>query len=196
MVMQIAAQTTIANDAASDSLDRLEESIQVLRAKEGDAGAFTWLMARHERPVLYYIRRLIAQPEDALDVHQDVWLAVFRGLPGLRKPGAFRGWLYRLAHDRAARFIKEEIRDAKSKESIESVAEAAPGLAEEDPERVHRALGALSPSQREVLTLHYLRDLSLEEIAVACDAPLGTVKSRLHYARLALRRHLERNEDE
>jgi RNA polymerase sigma-70 factor, ECF subfamily len=194
--MQIAVQIRTANSVGSDSSDRLEESIHVLRARQGEAEAFNWLMARHERPLLYYIRRLIPRPDDALDVHQEVWLAVFRGLPALRKPQAFRGWLYRLAHDRAVQFIKQEIRESKSKESLDTVSDEASDLRDEDPEILHRALVALSPPHREVLTLHYLRDLSLEEIAVACDAALGTVKSRLHYARVALRRHLERRPNE
>jgi len=194
--MPIEGQTSIASEMDAAALDRLEESVQVLRAKAGDAQAFTWLMTRHERTLLYYLRRFIAQPETALDVHQEVWLAVFRGLPGLRIAEAFRGWLYRLAHDKAVRFIQEETRDSQGRESLETVGEEAPGPEEADPEMVHRALGWLSPPQREVLTLHYLRDLSLEEVAVACNVPVGTVKSRLHYARLALRRHLERKHDE
>jgi RNA polymerase sigma-70 factor, ECF subfamily len=178
------------------SVDRLEESFQVLRAKAGDTLAFTWLMTRHERPLLYYLRRFVGRPEDALDVHQEVWLAVYHGLPALRTPQAFRGWLYRLAHDKAVRFVQTEVREARNCEALEVPAEEGPEPPEEDPERVHRALGLLSPPQREVLTLYYLRDLTLEELAVACDLAVGTVKSRLHYARLALRRHLERNQHE
>jgi hypothetical protein len=52
------------------SLERLEESAHVLRAQQGETQAFAWLIARHERPLLYYLRRFIPEPESALDVHQ------------------------------------------------------------------------------------------------------------------------------
>jgi RNA polymerase sigma factor (sigma-70 family) len=176
------------------SLERLEESAQVLRAQQGDAQAFAWLIARHERPLLYYLRRFISEPEAALDVHQEVWLAVFRGLSKLRSAPAFRGWLYRLAHDQAVRYIRDEVREAESKEVMEVGPEELETKAE-DAEMIHLGLLSLSPAHREALTLHYLRDLSLEEIATAINVPLGTVKSRLHHARVALREHLERKSD-
>ena len=192
--MQVEERPKQGSDTDSASVQRVEELIRVVLAQEGYAEAFAWLMQRHERSLLYYLRRFIPDADKALDMHQEVWLAVFRGLPGLRIPQAFRGWLYRLAHDKAARFIDEEIREAKAKESIEACGEPAPDLGETDAQAVHLALNTLSAPHREVLTLHYLHDLSLEEIAVACRLPVGTVKSRLHYARLALRLRLEGRE--
>ncbi len=174
------------------SPERIEEALWVLRAREGDPQAFARLMSRHERPLLYYLRRLISQPDAALDAHQEVWLDVFRGIRRLRAPEAFRAWLYRVAHAKAMRFVREEIFDSDHTAPMDGLEEAVPMTAPTDAEAVHQALDRLSPSQREALTLHYLRDLSLAEIAAATGCSVGTVKSRLHYARLALRRQLER----
>lgn len=86
-------------------LQRSEETLLVLAARMGDPRAFELLLARFEKPLLYYLRRFIAQPEAALDVHQEVWLDAYRNLPKLVTPEAFRAWLYRIAHDKAARYV-------------------------------------------------------------------------------------------
>ena len=173
----------------AQKLDRLEETLWVIQARDGSTEAFEQLIARHERPLLYYLRRLIQPPEAALDAHQEVWLDAFRGLRRLRAPEAFRPWLYRIAHDKAARFIRHEIRNG---ELIEPIAETHAAMVSEresptDIEAIHRALDRLPPLQREVLTLHYLQDLSQQEMTVVLGCPPETIKSRLHHARMALR---------
>lgn len=193
--MELEVQTVPGRQEDPPAFQRLEERVWVLQAQAGDQEAFVRLMERHERPVLYYLRRFIARPEVALDAHQELWLDVFRGLPSFRSPEAFRVWLYRLAHTRAARFIRREMSEGSLTEPLD---EARAETTEEPPsdtdaEGVHQALDRLPPGQREVLTLHYLRDLTLEEIAAATGSPLGTIKSRLHHARLSMRRILERN---
>ena len=183
---------------ASLALQRLEESVWVVQAQSGDREAFAHLMTRHERQVFYYLRRFIDSPEEALDANQELWIEVFRGLPGLRAPAAFRVWLYRLAHGRVVRFSRRTSSvDACTEPLGDAHAELpeAPGTPV-DAEAVHQSLGQLPLLLRSVLTLHYLRDLSLEEIAEATGAPLGTVKSRLYHARIALRKQMERNVDE
>jgi RNA polymerase sigma-70 factor, ECF subfamily len=179
----------------ADRLQRNQETLLVLSARAGDDGAFGQLIARFEKPLLYYLRRFIAQPEAVLDVHQEVWLAAYRQLPRLVSPEAFRAWLYRIAHDKAARFVRRAIRDEQRTgfldENCAEFAAEAPKITE--AEAVHKALDQLDVSFREALTLHYLRDLTLEEMALVLGCPVGTVKSRLFHARLALRQRMERN---
>jgi len=175
-------------------LDRLEETLWVIQARAGQAEAFGRLVALHERPLFYYLRRFIRQPEAALDAHQEVWLEAFRGLRNLHTPEAFRAWLYRIAHNKAMRFARREIRDGQHSEPLSEAHEETPEDTEPpcDAETIHYALDRLPLLQREVLTLHYLRDLSLAEIAVVLDCPMGTIKSRLFHARTALRQILEK----
>jgi RNA polymerase sigma-70 factor, ECF subfamily len=180
---------TSASELPADQLKRLEETLWVVQAREGDTEALIRLIERYERPLLYYLRRLI--PREAVDIHQEIWIDVFRALPSLQAPEAFRVWLYRIAHHKAARFIRDEIRREESHAGIEPD-DAAPTLSELDAELVHKSLSLLPPHHREILTLHYLNDLSTAEIGRVLDCPPGTVKSRLHHARLALRLIIER----
>src|SRR5215475_5895434 len=99
-------------------LARLEEALWVTEAQAGNADAFVCLLNRHEKPLLYYLRRLVPNAHDALDLHQEVWLDAFRGLKALQVPQAFRAWLYRIAHHKAARFVRDGIREERAVESL------------------------------------------------------------------------------
>src|SRR6266481_3442256 len=99
-------------------LARLEETLWVTQAQAGDSDAFVRLLNRHEKPLLYYLRRLVPNSDDALDLHQEVWLDAFRGLKSLQIPEAFRAWLYRIAHHKAARFVRNEVRQEQVTASL------------------------------------------------------------------------------
>lgn len=182
-------------DAERQKLERLEELLWVTQAQAGDSDAFARLMNRYEKRLLYYLRRLATEGDWALDLHQEVWIDVFRGLPSLQMPQAFRAWIYRIAHRKAARFLCAE--KMREKPQILPTDEASPEDdatidANLDAEAVHHALDILPHEQREILVLHYLRDLSTQELALVLDCPAGTIKSRLYHARIALRRIIER----
>jgi len=176
-------------------LNRLEEALWVAQAQSGDADAFVRLMNRYTKPIAYYLRRLIPQGDAALDLHQEVWMDAYRGLSSVQIPEAFRAWIYRIAHHKAARFIREEVRDQAINDPFP---DSDPPDTLIDPtselqaEAVHKGLELLPAHHREILTLHYLRDLSTHELADVLDCPPGTVKSRLYHARLALRNVIER----
>src|SRR5215471_4082775 len=171
-----------ATGSPEQKLARLEEVLWVTEAQAGDTDAFIRLVNRHEKPLLYYLCRLVPSAEDALDLHQEVWLDAFRGLKSLQVPQAFRAWLYRIAHHKAARFVRNGIRKERA---VESLAEAQMETSESDTdfalcaEALHKALEILSPPHREILVLHYLQDLTTQEVAAILDYPVGTVKSRL-----------------
>lgn len=176
-------------------LARLEEALWVAEAQAGDADAFVRLLNRHEKPLLYYLRRLVPNADDALDLHQEVWLDAFRALKSLQVPEAFRAWLYRIAHHKAARFVRDGIREERA---VETLVEARSEHSENDAdvaldaEALHKALSILPAHHREILVLHYLRDLTTHEVAAILDCPPGTVKSRLYHARIELRNIVER----
>jgi len=178
-----------------DEISQLEERLEVLRAQQGDPDAFTRLVGHYERRVLYFILRFTDDADHALDVLQEVWLSVFRLLPGLAAPEAFRVWLYKIAHGKVVEFLRRERRMAVS---VDGAGSPSPEVTDcdvpalENAELVHRALGHLSIEHREVLVLHFLEGMSLEEIADAISCPLGTVKSRMYYAKRSLRNVVER----
>src|SRR5580765_1668410 len=107
-----------ASTSPEQKLARLENALWASETQAGDADAFVRLLHRYERPLLYYLRRLVPNAEDALDLHQAVWLDAFRGLKSLQAPEAFRVWLYRIAHHKAARFVRGEIRQEQVTASL------------------------------------------------------------------------------
>jgi len=184
-----------ATGSPEQKLARLEEALWVSEAQSGDTDAFVRLLNRHERPLLYYLRRLVPNADDALDLHQEVWLDAYRGLKSLQLPEAFRAWLYRIAHHKAARFVRNEIRQEQVTASLVEAQDESLGADGDialDAEALHKALEILPPHHREILVLHYLRDLSTHEVAAVLDCVPGTVKSRLYHARIALRNIVER----
>ena len=93
-----------------DAADRLYERVLVLRCQTGDEGAFAELVERHGRKLRYYLRKMLDTEADAEEVLQEVWLDVFRAIPGLTDAGAFPAWLYRIARDRAFRRLRRRPR--------------------------------------------------------------------------------------
>lgn len=161
-----------------------------LRCRRGDKAALEELVRTWEKRLFYFVRRLVENEADAWDVLQQTWLRVLSGIGGLREPGSLGPWLYRVA--RAAAFNHGKVR-ATYRRMLEDYAAAPPAgddpaRAEfEDAEQVHHGLQQLSLPHREVLTLLFLEDFSVEEIAQILEVPAGTVKSRLHHAKKALR---------
>jgi RNA polymerase sigma-70 factor (ECF subfamily) len=181
-----------------DDLWQSEEAALVLRAQEGDSEAFRTLVESYDRRLLYYIRRVLGEAEEAFDVLQDVWLCAHRNLRKLRSPRAFRVWLYRIAHDQTISALRRSSREMPLEElPLDKVPDiGAPDLKLDAADVVHAALRALSLDHRRVLTLHFLEDMSVEEVAEVLATNAGTVKSRLHYAKAAMRRWMEENEHE
>jgi RNA polymerase sigma-70 factor (ECF subfamily) len=178
----------------TDQLDLIYERVLVVRAQAGDEAAFAELVARYDARLRYFLRKLVK--DRAEDVLQDVWLDVFRQLPRLTDPQAFRAWVYRIARDRAYGLLRKSQRAAEPLGQTEVPDDRTDenGFDAEDAERIHAALDCLPPEQREVLVLRFIESMSYDAIARVTGQPLGTVRSRLHYAKRALRTILARDE--
>lgn len=178
-----------------EPVTREQEQAWVVRARRGDADAFRLLVDQYDRRLLYFVLRFLPDADRALDVLQDVWLTLFRRLPELRAPAAFRVWLYQIAHDRVVDVLRRRKREQEGQVVLQNGFVEHESTFEDAFDRadlVHHGLEQLSPDHREVLLLRFLEDLSVEEIAATLRCSAGTVKSRLHYARLALRREVEK----
>jgi RNA polymerase sigma-70 factor (ECF subfamily) len=161
-----------------------------LRCQHGEPQAFSDLVREMERPLLYFAQKLLGNEDKALDVLQEVWLKAFRTIRRLEHPRMLRSWLYQMTRGLAI----DRIRKDQSNERLEhAYAEEATGAVEEptfnveDTSAVHRALDTLELKHREVLVLYFLEDMTIAEIASIVGCPEGTVKSRIHHAKSALK---------
>ena len=150
----------------------------VSRSLGGDAEAFGSLVRRHERRVFALASAGLggaARRADVEDCSQEVFLAAYRGLGGLREPAAFGGWLLGIAGLQVRQALKRRKRDKGSAlpEGLEARSEAGPG------EEVLRGLSRLPDPEREAVALRHLAGRSPEEIAESLGLPSGTVRSRI-----------------
>ena len=181
--------------ADEDFADRraLEDEWIAVRCQLGERAAFDELIQRWHGPIWEYVRHL-SDDEAAHDIAQDIWLRVLRGIGRLRDPAKLRGWLFGIAHrtwiDTLRRKYAVVVADIDEADRHELPDPMVADELEEELTAVEQELARLPAIEREALTLFYLRELSLQEIAQALDIPVGTVKSRLHRARRMLRREL------
>jgi RNA polymerase sigma factor (sigma-70 family) len=178
-------------------IESIRDELLVLRCQRGDRDAYDELVRTWQRPLLFYIRRLVASESDAWDVMQETWFKAIRGIHRLRQPRALPLWLYRIARSAAASHYRaldcHEPQYASDVSVEDDVADEL--MRAENAQQVREALVKLSPSHREVLTLQLLEDFSIDEMSAIVGVPAGTIKSRLHHARHALRSLLSKEVD-
>lgn len=164
--------------------------ILVLRCQRHDRAAAEELVNFFEKPLLYYLRRLLQSEDDAWELLHETWISTFRALPDLRDTRALPAFLYRTARNHAWALLRRRQADTRLHEATASPRdgmEAEPSFTSEDAAAVHAGLDKLPRPQSEVLTLFFLEDLTINEIATVLGIPPGTVKSRLHHAKKALK---------
>ena len=163
----------------------------VLRCQAGDEGAFRQLLDWFGERTLAYLEGLVGG-DDAGDVHQEVWLSVFRGIRSLHNPRAFRTWLFRTTRHHAIDYLRRCKREQRLLElaaveaRVGSDANEAPGAGMNSDVIMDALLAELSPAHREVMMLRFRDDLSYAEIAMVVGRPVGTVRTRLHHAKRKL----------
>ena len=173
---------------------RTQDEWIALRCQSGEPSGFEDLVAVMERPLLYYASKLAGNVEAGMDILQDAWVKAFRDMRRLKDPGSLRPWLYRITHwtavDRIRRDFSRERAEEVHLEAFQETPE--PSFTEEDSAAIHQVLNEIGLRHREVLVLHFLEDFSLAEIAAIVGCSEGTVKSRIHYAKLAMKEILLR----
>ena len=171
-------------------IERIADAILVIDAQNGDREAFDRLVSRWQKRLWRHAFHLTGVTDAAWDISQETWLDVVRGLSGLEDPAKFGAWAYRIvsnkAHDWHRRRGREGAAGAQPEEAHATVDK--PG-AHERATDVHDMLRRLSTPAQVVLNLYYLEGFSLAEIASILGTPEGTVKSRLHAARIEFRGH-------
>lgn len=179
-----------------------DDELLAIRCQLGEPDALNALVARWHEPVWQYARRVAGSPDAADDVAQDVWMRIVRGLPRLKEPARIRAWIFGIARRVLMdRFRRQYAAPVAVELDVDHLEDPDEGAAEEqraleaDLTRMHEALSELPMTEREVLALFYLQELSLADLAEVLSVPVGTVKSRLHRARQRLRTRMAHTQE-
>ena len=189
---------------------RAQQSAIVAELKAGSEDAYAWLIGEFHQPIYSLVYRIVADPADAADTTQEVFLKVFRGMKHFHGESSLKTWIYRIAVHEASNRRRWWFRHKAKETSIEPSREDS-GLSvsgmrdtlvdesespfdcvahEEVRARVEEELRQISEPYRTTVILRDLEEMSYEEIAEITEVSLGTVKSRLTRGREALRRRL------
>lgn len=189
----------------SDTPAPEHESELVARARTGDLQAYDELIKRYQERIYATIYHMTSNHEDANDLAQEAFIKAYSALKSFKGGSSFYTWLYRIAVNKTINFLKQrKNRQAMSLNDIDFQAEHDPDLvsliSEKTPrreaglselqEKLNEALMKLSEPHRLVVVLHDVQGQSHEEIAKVMDCNIGTVRSRLFYARQQLQSYL------
>jgi len=162
----------------------------VLRCQREDKGALEELIHLFENQIFYYIKRLVGNEADAWNILQETWIKVIRSIKQLRDPKSLPAWLYSIARKTSMSHLRSKYPKEASLDCTKNIAkieDTDENLSFDNAEQVHYGLSKISLPHREVLTLFFLQDLTLKQIADVLSISIGTVKSRLHYAKHTLK---------
>jgi len=209
--MRVMAGAATLGDLASAIGIRTEQAAIVAELKAGSEDAYAWLIAEFHQPVYSLVYRIVADPADASDTAQEVFLKVFRGMKHFHGESSLKTWIYRIAIHEACNRRRWWFRHKAHETSMEPM-ESSNGDGEtigikdtlidgresafdniahqEVRARVEEELRKIPEPYRSAVVLRDLEEMSYEEIAEITEVSLGTVKSRLTRGREALRQRL------
>jgi RNA polymerase sigma-70 factor, ECF subfamily len=172
------------------------EQLPVAAARAGDGAAWDVLFRRYQLPLYVYIFELVRDEHTSLDIVQETFINAVRHLGSLREDAKFGSWLFGIAHQKCIQRWRKQAREEMLRDEVAGVPaqfETAPDellIHQEQEAELMKLLQQLPSPQRSVLLLHFVEGFPLEEIAGITGVSIGTVKSRLHYAKKSLRKLL------
>lgn len=185
--------------------DPAGERALVKRAQDGDLSAYDELVRRYQERIYATLYQMTSNHEDANDLAQESFIKAYQALKSFKGNSSFFTWVYRIAVNKTINFLKQrKNRGHMSLNDLDFQAEHDPDLvalvSEKTPrrdlnlaelnEKLNTAMQKLSEDHRLVVTLHDIQDLSHDEIGKIMDCNVGTVRSRLYYARQQLQAYL------
>jgi RNA polymerase sigma-70 factor (ECF subfamily) len=176
------------------------EPLPVREARAGVTEAWSVLLARYRLPLYAYVFELVRHEQTSLDIIQEAFISAARHIGSLRSDAKFGSWLFNIAHQKCLQHWRkrhpEQVElESHDEEFVDAMDDPGELLIQKEQEaEFMKLLSQLAVPHRAVLLLHFVEDFSLEEIARITGANLGTVKSRLHYARKAFRKLYEGNQ--
>ena len=177
-------------------ISQTNEKELVTRAQGGDRNAFSELVRMHSQGVVNVIYRMCGNMQIAEDAAQETFIQAWLRLPSYRPQASLRNWLYRIAVNAAIDMLRKEKHTLPGAVEDMNLRDTEPGpealvTSFQRTETVQAAVLALPDASRAVLVLREFEGLSYQEIAESLEIPVGTVMSRLNYARKLLREKLE-----
>ncbi len=179
------------------SLSAEAEADLIVRARDGDRSAFGEIVQSHYREVVRVVERMCGDAGLAEDAAQEAFLRAWMHLPSFQIRAPFRNWLFRIAINAALDVLRRKTEEPLEEDQGPLLSDPASGpeaalIEKERTAAVREAVASLPESTRSVLVLREFGGMSYREIASTLDIPLGTVMSRLNYARTNLRILLKR----
>jgi RNA polymerase sigma-70 factor (ECF subfamily) len=195
---------------AAQDIPRLSERdldwVVVQRVQAGHVGAFNQLVQKYRQQIFSLIYNMTSNREDASDLTQETFIKAFQAIARFKGKSSFFTWIYRIAMNTTMSFLKK--RSRRRYISYETINEELSGseiferltaknrseaavLVHELQEKLNDSLQKLSPKHRMVVVLHEIEGLDHAEIAEITKASVGTVRSRLHYAKQHLQSYLK-----
>lgn len=158
----------------------MDEESLINKSKEGDEKAFAELIEEYQPKIFAHILSMVKSESSAEDLTQESFIAAYRNIATFQKRASFFTWLWRIAHNKALGWLRSQKKEhvLEFKEEI-----YYPPEVEEEKESISELLQFLPKRQEIVYRLFELENLSQKEIASQLNIPLGTVRSRIHYAR-------------
>ena len=202
---QVDAGADLTAIAPEPTLVPADDPVLVRRAQTGDLTAYDTLIQRYQERIYATIYHMTSNHEDANDLAQETFIKGYQALKSFKGDSGFYTWIYRIAINKTINFLKQrrnrthmslndlDLNAEHDPDMVSLVSENTPrrnlGLTELQ-EKLNAALQKLSPTHRLVVTLHDVQGLSHEEIGKIMDCNVGTVRSRLFYARQQLQAYL------
>lgn len=183
---------------AMEILSKQTDARLVTLTLQGDRDAYGELVRRHQTSAYNVARRIVGDPQDALDVTQDAFVRAFDALASFDRKRPFAPWLNTIVTNLALNFVQRK-RHAESLDGDFEIGDASANpelgaLAAEEQRRVREALLQLPPAWRAVIELRHFQDMRYEEISDALNLPVSDVKSHLFRARQKLKHLFEQTE--
>ena len=175
-----------------------QPQLPIAEARAGESEAWNALFARYQMPLYVYVVELVHNEQTALDIVQETFINAVRYLDRLQDDAKFGSWLFSIAHQK----VIQHWRKRRPAEPFDDKIAELPGeesdprdwlIQKEQEEEFMSLINRLSEEHRSVLLLHFLEDFSLEQIAEITETAIGTVKSRMHYAKNALRKLMRKD---
>ena len=206
-VESVVAPRAVASTGSEERPDGLIPDVDLVRrAKTGDLSACDELVRRYQDRILSTVYHMTNSHEDAVDLAQETFIKAFQAIHSFKGDSSFYTWVYRIAVNKTINFVKQrknrvhlslnDLEGSKVEHDPEFVALISDKTPRRDAslaelqEKLNAAMQKLSPVHRLVVTLHDVQGLSHEEIGKIIDCNIGTVRSRLFYARQQLQAYL------